>query len=92
MPASAAFRPKACWIASREVTETKDKFRGLPLGSRAVQIADGGTSDYFLTTFGRSPRDTVCAAEAKTEPTLSQALHLLNGADACRAKSRRAAS
>ncbi|HEX3998558.1 MAG TPA: DUF1549 and DUF1553 domain-containing protein [Pirellulales bacterium] len=62
-----------------EVTETKDKFQGLPLGSRAVQIADGRTSDYFLTTFGRAPRDTVCAAEAKTEPTLSQALHLLNG-------------
>jgi hypothetical protein len=62
-----------------EVTETKDKFQGLPLGSRAVQVADGRTSDYFLTTFGRAPRDTVCAAEAKTEPNLSQALHLLNG-------------
>jgi hypothetical protein len=62
-----------------EVTETKDKFQGLPLGSRAVQVADGRTSDYFLTTFGRAPRDTVCAAEAKTEPTLSQALHMLNG-------------
>ena len=62
-----------------EATATKDKFQGLPLGSRAVQIADGRTSDYFLTTFGRAPRDTVCAAEAKTEPTLSQALHLLNG-------------
>ncbi len=27
-----------------QVTETKDKFRGLPLGARAVQIADGRTS------------------------------------------------
>jgi len=62
-----------------QVTETKDKFAGLPLGARAVQIADGSTSTYFLTTFGRSPRETVCAAEVKTEPTLSQALHLLNG-------------
>ncbi len=56
-----------------------DKFRGLPLGARAVQIADGGTSNYFLTTFGRSPRLTACAAEATTEPTLSQALHMING-------------
>jgi hypothetical protein len=56
-----------------------DKFQGLPLGSRAVQIADGRTSNYFLTTFGRAPRDTVCACEAQTEPTLSQALHMLNG-------------
>ena len=62
-----------------QVTETKDKFRGLPLGARAVQIADGATSDYFLTTFGRSPRETVCACEVHSEPTLSQALHLLNG-------------
>jgi len=62
-----------------QITETKDKFRGLPVGARAVQIADGGTSNYFLTTFGRSRRTTVCACESKTEPNLSQALHLLNG-------------
>ena len=62
-----------------QATGAVDKFQGLPLGSRAVQIADGRTSNYFLTTFGRAPRDTVCACEAKTEPTLSQALHMLNG-------------
>jgi hypothetical protein len=62
-----------------KVTETKDKFRGLPLGARAVQIADGTTTNYFLTTFGRTPRETVCACDVKTDPTLSQALHLLNG-------------
>lgn len=62
-----------------QVTETQDKFQGLPLGARAVQIADGATSTYFLTTFGRSPRETVCADDVKTEPTLSQALSLLNG-------------
>lgn len=62
-----------------QVTNTKDKFQGLPLGARAVQIADGGTSTYFLTTFGRATRETVCSCEVKMEPTLSQALHLLNG-------------
>ncbi|MEZ6133923.1 MAG: DUF1549 and DUF1553 domain-containing protein [Pirellulaceae bacterium] len=62
-----------------QATGTKDKFRGLPLGARAVQIADGSTSNYFLTSFGRSPRDTVCDCEASTDPSLSQALHLLNG-------------
>ena len=61
------------------VTETKDKFKGLPLGARATQIADGSTSTYFLTTFGRATRETVCSCEVKMEPTLSQALHLLNG-------------
>jgi hypothetical protein len=62
-----------------QATGAPDKFQGLPLGARAVQIADGATRNYFLTTFGRSPRDTVCACDATTEPTLSQALHMLNG-------------
>ncbi|GAA4429776.1 DUF1549 domain-containing protein [Bremerella cremea] len=60
-------------------TNHDEKFGGLPLGSRAVQIADGKTSSYFLTTFGRSQRETVCSCEASTSPTLSQALHMLNG-------------
>ena len=61
------------------VTETKDKFQGLPIGARATQIADGSTSTYFLETFGRARRETVCSCEVKMEPSLSQALHLLNG-------------
>lgn len=62
-----------------QVTGRPDKYRGLPRGGRAVQIADGKTSSYFLDAFGRSPRTTVCEAEATTGPSLSQALHLLNG-------------
>ena len=53
-----------------EATNTKNKFPGLPLGARAVQIADGGVSTYFLTTFGRATRETVCSCEVKLEPTL----------------------
>lgn len=64
-----------------QVTQTTDrnKFRGLPRGARAVQIADGRTTNYFLTTFGRATRETVCSCEVKMEPNLSQALHLMNG-------------
>jgi hypothetical protein len=62
-----------------QVTGAPEKFPGLPLGARAVQIADGRTSTYFLTTFGRAERQSVCACETKAEPTLSQALHMLNG-------------
>ena len=61
------------------ITESPDKFKGLPLGARAVQIADGTTSNYFLKAFGRSPRATACECETSTDPSLSQALHLLNG-------------
>ena len=62
------------------VTNAPDKFRGLPLGSRAVEIADGNVSNYFLDTFGRAKRETVCSCEVRTDPNLSQALHLVNGA------------
>lgn len=62
-----------------QVTNTPNKFQGLPLGARAVQIADGAVSNYFLTTFGRASRTTVCSCEVKMEPSLSQALHLMNG-------------
>ncbi len=65
--------------AIAQVTQTPNKFGGLPLGARAAQIPDGNTSDYFLTTFGRSTRATVCTCEVRMEPNLSQALHLLNG-------------
>jgi hypothetical protein len=62
-----------------QVTETQDKFNGLPRGAHAVQIADGNTGTYFLKTFGRASRTSVCSCEVKTDPNLSQALHLLNG-------------
>ena len=62
-----------------QATNTKNKFKGLPKGAKAVQIADGNTSTYFLKTFGRATRETVCSCEVRMDPSLSQALHLLNG-------------
>jgi hypothetical protein len=62
-----------------QVTDTKNKFPGLPLGARAVQMADGRTTNYFLTTFGRATREDVCSCAVRMDPSLSQALHLLNG-------------
>ncbi|MEM8678195.1 MAG: DUF1549 domain-containing protein [Planctomycetota bacterium] len=61
-----------------QVTEAPSRFAGVPKGSRAVQVADEGRN-YFLQTFGRSQRTSVCACGSTTEPTLSQALHLING-------------
>jgi len=65
--------------AISQITETPNKFQGLPIGARAVQIADGAVSNYFLTTFGRAKRESVASSEVKTDPNLSQALHLMNG-------------
>ena len=72
-------RAEALLDSISQVTETTDRFPRLPAGARASQIADGAVSNYFLTTFGRAPRETVCACEVDVEPNLSQAFHLLNG-------------
>ena len=62
-----------------QVTETQEKFQGLPLG--LAGRADRRRPDQQLLPDHVRPRrrDTVCACEAKTEPTLSQALHMING-------------
>jgi hypothetical protein len=62
-----------------QVTQTTTDFAGLPLGGRAIEVPGGRSMNYFLETFGRSPRTTACSCDVKTSPTLSQALHLLNG-------------
>jgi hypothetical protein len=62
-----------------QVTEVPEKFAGLPRGARATQVADARAGSYFLTTFGRPARQSACTCERRNEPTLAQALHLING-------------
>jgi hypothetical protein len=70
-----------------QVTESERGFRDFAVGTKAIQFyprTPGDTTgphagDPFFETFGRSTRATVCACETKTEPTLSQALHLIVG-------------
>lgn len=62
-----------------QVTHGSDRLSGLPLGGRAIEVPDGNSNNYFLETFGRASRRTPCSCEVSTSPTLSQALHLLNG-------------
>ncbi len=71
--------------ALSRVTDRDSNFPNFPIGTRAVQFyprigsptPTAGT--YFLETFGRSRRATVCASETRSEPTLSQTLHLISG-------------
>lgn len=62
------------------VTQSPEKFAGLPLGARAVEVTDANAGSFFLSVFGRPSRLSACTCERRDEPTLSQALHLLNGA------------
>ena len=61
------------------ITDTRDRFARLPADARSIEIADGAVSNYFLSTFGRANRETVCSCEVDVVPTLSQAFHLING-------------
>ena len=61
------------------ITGTEDRFSQAPPGTRAVQLYSGNVSNYFLTTFGRAPRESACSCEVNSEANLSQALHLING-------------
>lgn len=63
-----------------KVTQVPEKFAGLPSGSRATQVADAQSGSFFLSVFGRPARLSACTCERRDEPTLSQALHLINGA------------
>ena len=55
-----------------------EKFNGWPEGYRAIQIWDNRMPSYFFEIFGRPVRATVCECERSGEPSISQALHLLN--------------
>ncbi len=77
----AAWRPVPAEVlldAISQVTEVPELFNGWPLGYRAIQIWDNKLPSHFLEVFGRPTRQTVCSCERGTEPSIAQALHLMN--------------
>ena len=48
-------------------------------GTRAIELYDSAVDSYFLTTFGRNPREITCECERDDEPSMVQVLHLSNG-------------
>ncbi|MDR3703846.1 MAG: DUF1549 and DUF1553 domain-containing protein [Candidatus Sulfopaludibacter sp.] len=64
-----------------EATGTPTQFNQTPNGVRAVELDEGNylANNYFLKTFGLCQRDSVFASDTRLEPTLAQALHLVNG-------------
>lgn len=61
-----------------QCTGVPAEFNGWPTGYRAIQLWDNRMPSYFLRIFGRPVRATVCECERSTEPSIAQALHLLN--------------
>lgn len=61
-----------------DATGVPEKFDGVPVGARAVQLWDSQVTSYFLTTTGRPSRTTVCECERVSSPNVTQVLHTLN--------------
>lgn len=62
-----------------QATGAQTKFKDLPLGTRAIEIPDAEYPDYFLNTFAKPRRTSVCECERTPDANLAQALHTLNG-------------
>ena len=60
-------------------TGTQEKYTGLPLGVRAIELPDSRITSYLLDVFGRPARQIACECERSGQPNIAQALHLLNG-------------
>ncbi len=65
--------------AINAATGTTEKFALRPGGTRAISLPDPSFDSYFLDTFGRPERAIACECERSADPTLGQALHLMNG-------------
>lgn len=65
--------------AMSQVTGAPTAFAGSPPGTRALQLPDTQVKSEFLSSFGRPARNVCDAAERSSDPTIGQALHVING-------------
>ena len=65
--------------AMSQVTGVPTVFPMYPVGARAMQLPDTQVKSEFLASFGRPPRILCDAAERSVEPSIAQALHVING-------------
>jgi hypothetical protein len=61
-----------------QTTGLPEKFPGVPLGSRAIQLWDSKVPHYFLKLFGRPERVSACECERGHGASVAQVLHVLN--------------
>ncbi|HIK95944.1 MAG TPA: DUF1553 domain-containing protein, partial [Planctomycetes bacterium] len=58
---------------------TRERFSGVPVGTRAIELPDPNYTSYFLDTLGRPQRVITCECERTAQPNLAQVLHIANG-------------
>ncbi|MBM3727267.1 MAG: DUF1553 domain-containing protein [Acidobacteria bacterium] len=65
--------------AMSQVTGVPTAFPGMPAGTRAMQLPDSQIASQFLNVFGRPPRVICDVSERSSDPSIAQALHVING-------------
>jgi hypothetical protein len=65
--------------AYSQVTRIPENFEGYPATMRGLQLPDTAVKSYFLTAFGRPARLQTRESERTSVPTITQALHIING-------------
>jgi hypothetical protein len=65
--------------AISQVTGVPTEFPDYAAGIRAVQLPDGIIGSYFLRVFGKPARTLTLESERSSEPSVPQALHIING-------------
>ena len=64
--------------AISQITGIPEQFNGWPEGYRAIEIWDNRMPSYFFRVFGKPQRVSVCECERGSDPSIAQALHLMN--------------
>ena len=65
--------------AMSSLTGQASTFEGYPKGMRALQLPDVQVKSDFLESFGRPPRLICDIQERSADPSIAQALHIING-------------
>src|SRR5579872_713013 len=67
--------------AVSQATGVPEQFKGYPVGTKAIELAEGGVNHPFLQAFSKPVRDAVCECGREEDPSLPEMLHLLNNAN-----------
>jgi hypothetical protein len=65
--------------ALSQISGVPTPFSGYPAGTRALELPDSQVKSQFLTSFGRPQRSICDASERSSDPSIAQALHVING-------------
>ncbi|WP_020471939.1 DUF1549 and DUF1553 domain-containing protein [Zavarzinella formosa] len=64
--------------AVSRATGVPEKFKGFPLGTKAIELPEGGINHPFLQAFSKPVRDVTCECAREEDPSLPQVMQLLN--------------